>query len=91
MACDLGDLDRIVTEYLKSQLRINKVDTGNKLLGIRDHPTMKEVDMAFKAFVPYLHPDKQHFTNWLAGKWPSSSTSTGSQWTLTTRSRSLRA
>jgi len=31
---------------------------------------VKEVDMAFKAFVPYLHPDKQHFTNWLTGKYP---------------------
>jgi hypothetical protein len=66
MACDLGDVDRIVTDYLKSMLHINKADTGNKLLGIRDHPTFREVDMAFKAFVPYLHPDKQHFTKWLA-------------------------
>ena len=69
MACDLGDVDRIVTDYLKSMLHISKADIGNKLLGIRDHPTFREVDMAFKAFVPYLHPDKQHFTNWLVAKY----------------------
>jgi hypothetical protein len=70
MACDLGDVDRIVTEYLKSQLHINKADTGSRLSGVRDHPTMKEVDMAFKAYVPYLHPDKHHFTSWLASTHP---------------------
>jgi len=70
MACDLGDVDNIVIDYLKSMLHINKADTGNKLLGIRDHPTFREVDMAFKAFVPYLHPDKQHFIKWLEEQYP---------------------
>jgi hypothetical protein len=70
MAAGGVDLDRVVHDYLKSYLHINKADTGNRLLGVRDHPTMKEVDMAFTAFVPYLRPDKHHFTSWLASTHP---------------------
>ena len=66
---DLGDIDKIVHEYLHHILNINKADSGYRLLGIRDNATMREVDMAFKSFVPYLHPDKQHFNNWLAAKY----------------------
>ena len=70
MAMDLENLDRLVNEYLSSQLHINKAASGHKLLCTKDKATMKEVDMAFKAFVPFIHPDKQHFTNWLSNKYP---------------------
>jgi hypothetical protein len=71
MAMDLDNLDRIVNEYLSNQLHINRAASGHKLLCTRDKATMKEVDMAFKAFVPFIHPDKQHFTNWLSNKYPN--------------------
>ena len=70
MASGGKDLDRVVHDYRKSYLHINEADTGSRLLGVRDHPTMKEVDMAFKAFVPYPHPDKHNFTSWLASTQP---------------------
>ena len=70
MSMDSDSMDRIVEEYLISQLRINRGVSGHKLLCIRDKATTKEVDMAFKAFVPFIHPDKQHFNNWLVNKYP---------------------
>jgi len=69
MAMDLGEIDKVVHEYLRHMKNINKADSGYRLLGIRDNAAMREVDMAFKCFVPYLHPEKQHFTNWRAAKY----------------------
>jgi hypothetical protein len=62
---DVSKLDGLVWEYLQTKVFINKHDSKWKMLGVRESATSKEVEMAFRYYVLFVHPDKQGFMKFL--------------------------